>query len=133
MIQFLENDLRKEDPAGYEKHLRNIFDPDDDENPEQQEEVAKASSQDSQEDEDEDPRQGLIGHKPPASRPRDDAEASSQNGSCEAICARKGCCKVPRFDSVFCSDSCGVLELERDLLRTMYLAEEIHPSLLRSG
>jgi hypothetical protein len=32
---------------------------------------------------------------------------------------------------LFCSDACGVSELERDLLRAMYIAGELHPSLMR--
>jgi hypothetical protein len=122
MIQFLENDTRKQDPAGYEQHLRNLFDPDDDEHPGEQEELFKARSQDSQEDE---AHREFVGRKPPARWPGKDTKRE------EAICARRGCCKKPRFDSLFCSDACGVSELERDLLRAMYIAGELHPSLMR--
>jgi hypothetical protein len=48
------------------------------------------------------------------------------------ICSRTGCTKKPRFDSLFCSDSCGVSALESDLLRTFQYASDIHPSLLRN-
>lgn len=129
MIQFLQNDCRKEDPAGYEKHLRNIFDPDDDYEHSDQEadEVASTPSQK------EETLQGMVGRKPPANLTRlgEGIETGSQLTD-ETVCARNGCCKKPRFDSMFCSDSCGILELEGDLLRAMYIAEEMHPSLMRS-
>ena len=47
------------------------------------------------------------------------------------ICARNGCNEKPRFDSVFCSDACGVSALEVDLLNTLFDAGDIHPSVLR--
>lgn len=116
IIQFLENDTRKEDPAGYEKHLRNLFDPVDDVHPVNNDEVAGASY-------------SMVGSEPPAKRVgTGDAHSTSD----EVICAKRGCCKKPRFDSLFCSDSCGVSELERDLLRTMYIAGELHPSVMRT-
>lgn len=49
-----------------------------------------------------------------------------------SLCARRGCKKLPRFDSIFCSDACGVSELEFDLLRSLQYASEAHPSVLRS-
>ncbi|GKY96708.1 hypothetical protein MPSEU_000630300 [Mayamaea pseudoterrestris] len=54
---------------------------------------------------------------------------ASKNDSCG--CARKGCNRQSRFDSLFCSDGCGVLVLEQDLLLSLREAEEIHPTLLR--
>ncbi len=48
-----------------------------------------------------------------------------------SVCSRSGCMKIPRFDSVFCSDACGVSALESDLLRTFYYSSDIHPSSLR--
>ena len=132
MTQFLEHDSRKEYPAGYGKHLRNLFDPDDDERRAQECDLACAPSQENQEEFDIEPHQGMmVGRKPPASLAArlEVDEAGSQE---EMICGRKGCYKKPRFDSVFCSDSCGVSALERDLLRAMYVAEEMHPSLMRA-
>jgi len=124
IIQFLQNDSRKEDPAGYENHLRNLFDPDDNEHQTQDHELVNLPGREVE------TRPALIGRKPPANRPGDD-EASSQAAD-EAVCARRGCCRKPRFDSLFCSDSCGVAELERDLLRSFFIADEMHPSLLRT-
>lgn len=129
MIQFLENDCRKERPAGYEKRLRNIFDPDDDED-RRHEETAAISAAPSQDSLQEESQHGMIGRRAPRGGSIS-SEIGSQNA--EKVCARKGCCKKPRFDSIFCSDSCGIQELEGDLLRAMYLAEETHPSLLRTA
>ena len=47
-------------------------------------------------------------------------------------CARPSCMKKPRFDSVYCSDGCGVSTLEKHLLRSLEYAEDVHPSLLRT-
>jgi hypothetical protein len=46
-------------------------------------------------------------------------------------CARASCGRVPRYDSLFCSDACGVSQLERDLLDALEYSEEVHPSQLR--
>ena len=63
-----------------------------------------------------------------------DSGESAVSGKNEepSACARKGCSRKPRFDSVFCSDACGVSALESDLLRTFQYASDIHPSLLRN-
>lgn len=66
----------------------------------------------------------------------DDGEVISSNddendASKSSICARVGCNSRPRFDSIFCSDSCGISAVERDLLNAFEYASEIHPSLLR--
>lgn len=50
----------------------------------------------------------------------------------KSLCARRGCKKHPRFDSIFCSDACGVSALEFDLLRSLQYASEAHPSVLRA-
>ena len=47
-------------------------------------------------------------------------------------CLRKNCDQPPRFDSEFCSDSCGVSALESDLLLSLKLASKMHPCRLRS-
>lgn len=126
MIQFLENDTRKKAPAGYEKQLRNLFDPDDDEHPANGDDLVTAPSQETQGEEI--PLRS-IGRKPPVRRHTNGYGSKSE----EAVCARIGCCKKPRFDSLFCSDSCGVSELERDLLRALYIAGELHPSMMRTS
>lgn len=55
----------------------------------------------------------------------------SKDDKTKWFCARPGCKKKPRFDSLFCSDSCGVSAIERDILFSFDYATEIHPSLLR--
>ena len=50
-----------------------------------------------------------------------------------SVCARPDCDQKARFDSIFCSDSCGVSTLETDLLRTLQYANKLHPSLLRTS
>ena len=56
---------------------------------------------------------------------------ASQFSKCHT-CSRQGCNIKSRFDSVFCSDSCGVSTMETDLLKTLQYADKLHPSLLRS-
>lgn len=46
-------------------------------------------------------------------------------------CIRPGCKKKPRFDSSFCSDGCGVLTMEKDLLSSFQYASDMHPYELR--
>ena len=48
-----------------------------------------------------------------------------------SLCVRPGCPMPHRFDSLFCSDACGVHVLERDLLNAFHEASDIHPSVLR--
>lgn len=62
---------------------------------------------------------------------KDDASEAAAN-TCHAVCCGKGCKGKPRFDSIFCSDSCGVSTLQTDLLRTLQYASRLHPSMLRS-
>lgn len=103
MLVFLMQDTKKETPVGFEKTRRNIFDPQDDD--------------DSEEKEGADPEESKNGNK---------------NGKAIGpICIKKGCCKSARFDSIFCSDACGVSTLESDLLRTFFYSSDIHPSSLR--
>eukprot|EP00525_Craspedostauros_australis_P002055 CAMPEP_0198124118 /NCGR_PEP_ID=MMETSP1442-20131203/39180_1 /TAXON_ID= /ORGANISM="Craspedostauros australis, Strain CCMP3328" /LENGTH=326 /DNA_ID=CAMNT_0043783451 /DNA_START=23 /DNA_END=1004 /DNA_ORIENTATION=- len=47
-------------------------------------------------------------------------------------CARSGCPNRHRFDSVFCSDACGVSAMESDLLRTFFYVSDMHPALFRA-
>lgn len=58
-----------------------------------------------------------------------DDRVNSEEGS--GLCARKGCIRNHRFDSLFCSDACGVMALEMDLLRSLQDASDVHPSVLR--
>lgn len=57
--------------------------------------------------------------------------ATVRNALSPATCARASCHRKPRYDSIFCSDACGISTLERDLLNSLEYSEEMHPSLLR--
>ena len=110
MMLFLMNDTNKQHPAGFEVARRNIFDPE------------------------EDPVVCI-----PANSSVGESDKSAPNSSKEDTtgkvkdnkCSRQGCNLKPRFDSRFCSDSCGVCCLERDLLESLKFANKIHPSVLR--
>lgn len=107
MLLFLERDTRRPKPVGFEKKRRNIFDPEDAVFHQHALEVAASSRASA-----------------------DDASDLSSLVS-ESLCARHGCMMRRRFDSVFCSDACGVSALESDLLKAFHEASDIHPSVLR--
>ena len=129
MLVFLLQDTLKKAPVGFEKKRRNIFDPEDDD-----------------ESEESDDEQGS--NKNPVDLP-DNEEQITTSRMCPGIndknehdkgknlkkeyptCQRIGCTKKSRFDSIFCSDACGVSALEKDLLRTFFYSSDIHPSSLR--
>ena len=124
MLVFLMQDTLKKAPVGFGKNRRNIFDPEDDD--ESEADVGLDS------DEDREPSKKPLeipenGQK--NSKNVNDREKSAKK-EC-VICNRKGCTKVSRFDSIFCSDACGVSALESDLLRTFFYSSDIHPSSLR--
>jgi len=64
---------------------------------------------------------------------KDEAEGEAEETTKELsnCCHQKKCTKPRRFDSLFCSDGCGVLALEMDLLRSLQDASDVHPSVLR--
>jgi hypothetical protein len=114
MLLFLMRDTAKEHPVGFEGHRVNIFDPAEDET-----DVHKAPEHS--------PTNGST-----TLNGGNDEGTEGKEGECEnQICVRPGCCVKPRFDSLFCSDSCGISVLETDLLRTFQDASDIHPSVLR--
>lgn len=47
-------------------------------------------------------------------------------------CVRNGCFRARRFDSLFCSDACGVSVIETDVMESLFESSEIHPCILRS-
>jgi hypothetical protein len=109
-------DTIKDAPVGFENIRRNIFDPEDDDDSESN------KGSDSEEE---------------APSEKEKKNGKNENGRDKgtkaerAICKKKGCCKFSRFDSIFCSDACGVSTLESDLLRTFFYSSDIHPSSLR--
>ncbi|CAJ1920385.1 unnamed protein product [Cylindrotheca closterium] len=122
MMLFLLQDTLRADPVGFEKHKRNIFDPADDE-------VSQSYMKNKLSNDDE----NLASEE--SNKVTDDDETDGDENSEDTdngVCARNGCKTKRRFDSLFCSDSCGVSALEKDLLRTFQYASDFHPSLLRS-
>lgn len=140
MTLFLRNDVRKPNPAGFENPRRNIFDPEDDligtSNPEAPDSNGTAratlnsiSISSTEMDAATSGRNGLgnrAGRKP-AIRNKE----RNTDGKVDLVCRRQGCSQKPRFDSIFCSDSCGVSTVEADLLQTLEYASELHPTSLR--
>ena len=132
MMLFLEHDISREKPVGYERHLPNIFDPEDDANPASDDVESGAVVDD-----------GIVDEKVPFDNGEDSdfvtcrrlfsrkLPGMQQKGS-TLKCAWTRCWRKPRFDSIFCSDACGVASLELDLQNSFKYANDIHPSLLRS-
>jgi hypothetical protein len=122
MLLFLMRDTAKQHPVGFEGHRVNIFDPADEIIRMEEADVHKAPEQS--------PTDGSTPNGGNGGNGGNDPEI--KEGECEnQICVRPGCCFKPRFDSLFCSDSCGISVLETDLLRTFQDASDIHPSVLR--
>lgn len=122
----------REHPIGFEKDRRNIFDPEDDppssdDAVDQGEKVQDAANQnDTKEQAHSLPE--LIAASPEV--PIEDETTSKEKAP--PACARKDCTHKPRFDSLFCSDSCGVSSLELDLLYSFQESSDIHPAILRN-
>lgn len=119
MMLFLLQDTLKDVPVGFEKRRRNIFDPAEDD-------VAS---------DDGDGSISLDGFSPlyaAASKNSDYQEGGGGKRDVRAVCIRKDCCNKSRFDSVFCSDGCGVACMEADLLRTFNYVSDVHPALFRN-
>lgn len=134
---FLLNDTLRENPIGFEKRRRNIFDPEEDEVSSEALEGPAALANGSHHS----TAPSSAGNKSETSISGTEGDSttveSSQYADSNAlpdsdVCARKDCYNKPRFDSVFCSDACGVHSLESDLLRTFHYTSDMHPSLLRS-
>jgi hypothetical protein len=131
MRLFLHNDVQRETPVGYESRRMNILDPetssiesDDDD------EVSNANSDSDDKDDDKNNSQE---DEDTAMNSEESEDAESMVTPVEnLVCASPSCSRKPRFDSLFCSDACGVHMSEIDLLLTLQCAEDIHPSLLRS-
>lgn len=149
MLLFLQQDTSREKPVGFERSRRNIFDPEDD--------LVKVDSTSSgsnggavsddleiesirSDNQFKTPINGsasimrdTVGRTAPTTASATNASygATDVDDASKSICARKGCHKRVRFDSLFCSDACGLSALEYDLLGAMQFGGDIHPSLLR--
>jgi len=129
MMLFLMHDTQCDKPVGYEKRRRNIFDPEDDEvlSDEYLNDSGSSSGPQLTTTTTNGGGDGVFVGRQIRKGPRCTA-ALSKTG----LCSRKGCDKKCRFDSIFCSDACGVSALEMDLLYSFQYSTDIHPSLLRS-
>jgi hypothetical protein len=108
MLLFLLRDVERKAPVGFEREPTNIFDP-------------ASDTLNSVQAADDGERTEITSGD----------EASETVASTET-CVRVGCDHKPRFDSLFCSDACGVSCLEADLMRSFFDAYSIHPSLVRA-
>lgn len=122
MMLFLQRDVARQHPVGYEIRTKNIFDPNESEFPPPS--GLKAAPLDEKSSDDVDESGDIIVGRKIGSR-------KSVTGATTSVCARRGCTNLPRFDSEFCSDACGVSAMEFDLLKSFQLASEVHPSMLR--
>lgn len=130
MMLFLQNDTSKLHPAGFEITRRNIFDPEDDPVQDFEHNGFAKPAKNSVNGTSEVARVIQSGMECLPVTSAGAAERDGENNNCQ-VCARKGCNRRPRFESVFCSDSCGVSTLELDLLRSLQYATKLHPSVLR--
>jgi hypothetical protein len=123
-ILFLERDTQKEYPTGHETPLFNLFDPEDDSLRISILKEKNGNRNDFHEysDKEREIRGG-----------EDTLKASEDEKSKDLpiLCRRIGCERTPRFNSNFCTDACGILAMESDLLQTLRLADQLHPSNLR--
>ena len=126
MMLFLLQDTLRTHPSGFEKRRRNIFDPEEDNTAADDELDAESKSSSASADE-------VDADDTKETSYRSESSTNGENGNeTRTTCQRTGCSHKPRFDSLFCSDSCGVITLEKDLLRTFQYTSDIHPSLLRN-
>jgi hypothetical protein len=138
MMLFLLQDTIREHPVGFESRRRNIFDPEEDDMPMDAIMDAESSPPVTEAFATEEVEKELTTMEAAAvevdggEADMDEDEEDERRRKEPTICSRTGCTKKPRFDSLFCSDSCGVSSLESDLLRTFQYASDIHPSLLRN-
>lgn len=142
MILFLERDIKRPCPTGFDTPQFNFFDPEEDDarlhflGGKAFGDVTDTCMSD---------QDGEPGHI--TSCTEDECEKSC--GSIEVVlgrykssmhtnkikqskyCSRERCKKKQRFDSAFCSDACGVNVMQSDLLRSLNFANGMHPCRLR--
>jgi hypothetical protein len=127
MMLFLLQDTLREYPIGFEKRRRNLFDPaEDDGTPDSTNEKSEGTESPST------PTESALGEADAVSGEAETNDDESKIMKRNNVCSRSDCSQKRRFDSLFCSDACGVSALESDLLRTFQYASDIHPSLLRN-
>jgi len=127
MILFLQNDTNKCHPVGFENSRRNIFDPDEDRTITTVNLKVEPTTPDDEVGEDTQKEVDML-----LDSDMGPDDESRHKHTENLYCVRDGCQQKTRFDSVFCSDSCGVSSLETDLLHSLKYALVLHPSALRS-
>ena len=127
ILLFLMRDTMKVHPVGLEKERRNIFDPAEDPEPDMHRASVLEQSNGTE-------QEGRSVKEEEANFSPDDLPSDSTKiaNMTTHQCAREDCRRKPRFDSLFCSDACGVSALELDLLRSFEESSDIHPSVLRN-
>jgi hypothetical protein len=110
MMLFLQNDTSKRHPAGFEVPRRNIFDPEEDLIQDSDHDGVTNSAKGCADQTSEVARliQPSTMDLATASTGVKKKDSESKNANNIHACAREGCDRRPRFDSIFCSDSCGV-------------------------
>jgi len=131
MLLFLLGDTSKKHPVGFGNLRRNIFDPEEDEICELESTEVDIMNQDLQSNIDKRVDAELSATEDDWDT-EDEHTGGTQRNQSKIRCMREGCRSEPRFDSLFCSDSCGVSSLESDLLRTFQESSDVHPSVLRN-
>jgi hypothetical protein len=134
MLVFLLQDTIRDAPVGFENDHRNIFDPADDmgaptgpKSGFEERHIQERSTPEKRVGHEND---GLVSRQEQSENNKDDEVDQKPNADAD-VCVRTGCTNKPRFDSIFCSDACGVSALENDLLRTFFYSSDIHPSSFR--
>lgn len=160
MILFLRRDTAKKIPVGFESPHLNFFDPEHDDTPigssadvledrergtgslaendpliERNDDVISDKSVVSKEGEG-----GAVGmdvskegtgiDERNSSASEDDSENVHKRTN-SGTCTRQDCYRKCRFDSMFCSDGCGIALVEMDLLKSFELAATLHPTAVR--
>jgi len=121
MMLFLLQDTLKDVPVGFEKRPRNIFDPAEDDAASEDGDACSISVDG-------------VSTLHAGTNENSDNQGGGGGGkrNVRPVCIRKDCYNKSRFDSVFCSDGCGVACLEADLLRTFNYVSDVHPALFRN-
>jgi hypothetical protein len=136
MMLFLLQDTLREYPVGFGKRGRNLFDPaEDDGTPDSTNEKSEGTESPPKTTKNALGDADVVSGEAETNVVSGEAETNddeSKNMKQNKACSRSGCSQKTRFDSLFCSDACGVSALESDLLRTFQYASDIHPSLLRN-
>jgi hypothetical protein len=130
MKLFLQHDTQRETPVGYESRQMNILDLETSSIETNEDDAVSDSDSDSDDNQDDD-QDNEDEDTAMISQESEDVVMMATSVE-NLVCASSSCNRRPRFDSLFCSDACGVRMSEIDLLVTLQSAEDIHPSLFRS-